>query len=995
MPQPVENRGRLVFNRGNPVEACLFLIDSIKPLLMSPTTANPIWQIPKLSTSLLLLIWGFVLAIGNSVNAQDTKAEDWEYHRDIEPLMIKYCGNCHRGNEKEGNFSIQTFDSLLAGDSQGKVIAAGKSAESKLIALLRGSTEPRMPPEDEAQPSAEEIERIAKWIDAGARASAAVPQPLVMRLNTPKIQPKPGIAPPYTSLVALRDNEHLIAGRFGEVVQMQIATGNIVRRWEGFAGKITSLRLQPNKNVVVVGGGVEGVGGEAALIDLDSGEKTWHTECHTDILYAAVLSADGRYLATAGYDREIQVRDLQSNQVIRKFTGHNGAVYDLDIDPSSQVIASASADETVKLWNIQTGERLDTLSQGEKEQYAVRFAPDGKSIYAGGADRKLRRWDLISIAQPAINPLRESRFAHESSLLQLRVGDKLEKIISLGSDGSLKQWTAGDLRLAGALAIKQSAPAGCEFLPDNQHVLVLGRDGKIARLATLPAPPHEESSMKLSSVDSEIGEIAVPEVFQEIEPNSLLASAQSLTLPFTVHGTMDPVHGAIDPTASGNESVMTEDADLYKFHAKQGETWIAEVKAAANKSPLDSRIDILHEDGTPVLRVNLQAVRESYYTFRGKDSISIDDFRLHKWQEMELNEYLYSDGEVVKLWLYPRGPDSGFKVYPGYGSRYTFFDTTPIAHALGAPAYIVRPLLPGQEPAPNGLPIFPIYYENDDDSRRELGSDSRLTFVAPADGNYVLRVRDSRGFGGSDYQYELTVRPARPRFEVVLEGGDLTIPVGRGREFGVTAKRFDGFEDAIEIELLGLPEGFIVTKPLTIEAGQNKATATIFAQANAALPAEPQPLELGLKANAVIGGSRQEIEVAGKLKLRLAAGDAKPEVAVFIEPLSGTAPQEAEFEIVASPGSTVSAKLRIERFENAGAISFGNDDSGRNLPHGVFIDNIGLNGLLLPEGQTEREFFITVAPWVEPQIRYFHLRSQSAGNPTSVPVRVRIEKTNQ
>lgn len=939
-----------------------------------------------LQTYQALVMWVLILIpiIGTSSNSI-CLAEELEYQRDIEPLLIKYCGNCHRGNEKEGDFSIQTFETLMAGNSEGKVVVAGKSQESKLIGLIRGTLEPRMPPEEEAQPTAEEIERLAKWIDAGALAPSTAPQPLAMRLNTPKIQPKPGVSPPYTTAVALRDGEHLVAGRFGEVVQLQIATGNVIRRWDGFAGKITSLRLHPKENLVVVGGGVEGVGGEVALIDLNTGEKKQHFECHSDILYAAVVSADGRWLATAGYDREIQLRDLQTNQISQRFSGHNGAVYDLDIDPSNRVVASASADETVKLWSIQSGERLDTLSQGEKEQYAVRFSPDGTSIYAGGADRKLRRWDLVSLERPAINPLRESRFAHESSLVQIRIDANHQQILSLGSDGSLKQWTARDLRLAGGIPLELGAPAGCEFLPDNQHFVVLARYGRISKLATLPPPPAENSSVKSEQQTAMMGDMPTPAETAEAEPNSQTAEAQAVTLPFLVRGTIDPAS-----SQSGKE-----DADLYRFTAKQGETWIAEVNAARNKSPLDSRIDILHEDGSPVLRVNLQAVRESYYTFRGKDSISIDDFRLHKWQEMELNEFLYSDGEVVKLWLYPRGPDSGFKVYPGYGSRYTYFDTTPTAHALGAPAYIVRPLMPGQTPSPNGLPTFPIYFENDDDSRRELGSDSRLTFVAPADGNYILRIRDSRGFGGNEYQYELTVRPARPRFEVLLDGGDLMIPVGRGREFGVTAKRLDDFDGPIDIEINGLPEGFVVTKPLTIEAGQNKATATIYAQANAMLPEEPKPLELGLKASAAIGGAKQEIEVAGKLKLKLAGADAKPEVAIFVEPLSGSSPTSDEFEIVVAPGTTTSAKLRIERYENGGPISFGNDDSGRNLPHGVIIDNIGLNGLLIPEGQTEREFFITVAPWVEPQIRYFHLRSQSAGNPTSVPVRVRIEKTNQ
>lgn len=937
-----------------------------------------------LQTCQALVMWVLILTpiMGTSSNSF-CQAEELEYQRDIEPLLIKYCGNCHRGNEKEGDFSIQTFETLMVGNSEGKVVVAGKSQESKLIGLIRGTLEPRMPPEEETQPTAEEIERLAKWIDAGALAPSTAPQPLAMRLNTPKIQPKPGVSPPYTTAVALRDGEHLVAGRFGEVVQLQIATGNVIRRWDGFAGKITSLRLHPKENLVVVGGGVEGVGGEVALIDLNTGDKKQHFECHSDILYAAVVSADGRWLATAGYDREIQLRDLQTNQISQRFSGHNGAVYDLDIDPSNRVVASASADETVKLWSIQSGERLDTLSQGEKEQYAVRFSPDGTSIYAGGADRKLRRWDLVSVERPAINPLRESRFAHESSLVQLRIDANHQQILSLGSDGSLKQWTARDLRLAGAVPLELGAPAGCEFLPDNQHLVVLARNGRISKLAILPPPPAENISVKSEQQTAMLGEVPTPAETAEAEPNSQSAEAQAVTLPFLVRGTIDPAS-----SQSGKE-----DADLYRFTAKQGETWIAEVNAARNKSPLDSRIDILHEDGSPVLRVNLQAVRESYYTFRGKDSISIDDFRLHKWQEMELNEFLYSDGEVVKLWLYPRGPDSGFKVYPGYGSRYTYFDTTPTAHALGAPAYIVRPLLPGQTPSPNGLPTFPIYFENDDDSRRELGSDSRLTFVAPADGNYILRIRDSRGFGGNEYQYALTMRPARPRFEVVLDGGDLTIPVGRGREFGVTAKRFDEFEGPIDIEISGLPEGFVVTKPLTIEAGQNKATATIFAQSNATLPEEPKPLELGLKASAVIGGAKQELEVAGKLKLKMAAADTKPEVAIFVEPLSDSMPTSGEFEIVVAPGTTTSAKLRIERFENVGPISFGNDDSGRNLPHGVFIDNIGLNGLLIPEGQLEREFFITVAPWVEPQTRYFHLRSQSAGNPTSIPIRIRIEKT--
>ena len=130
-------------------------------------------------------------------------------------------------------------------------------------------------------------------------------------------------------------------------------------------------------------------------------------------------------------------------------------------------------------------------------------------------------------------------------------------------------------------------------------------------------------------------------------------------------------------------------------------------------------------------RVLLQAVRDSYFTFRGKDDTESGDFRVFNWQEMKLDEYLYSNGEVVKLWLYPRGPDSGFGTYPGQGSRWGYFDTTPLAHALGEPCYIVEPHPPGTKLVPNGLPVFPLNFENDDDSHRELGKDSRLLLHRP------------------------------------------------------------------------------------------------------------------------------------------------------------------------------------------------------------------------------------------------------------------------
>src|SRR5690606_36141169 len=138
------------------------------------------------------------------------------------------------------------------------------------------------------------------------------------------------------------------------------------------------------------------------------------------------------------------------------------------------------------------------------------------------------------------------------------------------------------------------------------------------------------------------------------------------------------------------------------------------------------------------------------------------DVRVKNWEEMELNEYLYIQGEVCKIFRMPQGPDSGFQFYTAGSKRRGYFDTTATAHALDDPAYIVEPHAPGTALIPNGLPTFLIHYDNDDDAARALGTDSRLTFTAAADGEYLVRVTDTRGFGTPRHAYRLMLREPRP-----------------------------------------------------------------------------------------------------------------------------------------------------------------------------------------------------------------------------------------
>jgi WD40 repeat protein len=462
----------------------------------------------------------------------------------------------------------------------------------------------------------------------------------------------------------------------------------------------------------------------------------------------------------------------------------------------------------------------------------------------------------------------------------------------------------------------------------------------------------------------------------ESEPNDTPAQANSIVVPSVVSGRIWSRDGR-------------PDADLFKFSAKQGQRIVLETEAARRGSLADTKVEVLYPDGRPVRRVLLQAVRDSHITFNGINSDG-SNARLENWTEMELNEYLYMQGEVCKLFRAPQGPDSGFEFYTSAGKRRDFFDTSPIAHANDEACYIVEPLPPEAKPLANGLPVFMVDYENDDDAERKLGTDSKVIFVPPADGEYLARVTDSRSYQGPEFSYRLFAREARPDFSVTLDGANPTIPEGSGQPFSARTDRNDGFEGEIKIEIEGLPPGFVVSSPLVIQAGHSQAQGVIYALPGAQWPDDKHPLRTKITATAMVDGKpvTKPVNDFGSVK----RGE-KPKARVALGPddsrMIATPPTNSNLiEITIAPGETIPARLKVWRDGYDDLFTFSVD----NLPHGIIVDNIGLNGVLIPKGQDERRIFLSAARWVPDTDRLCYAIENQVGRQTSIPVLLHVRK---
>jgi hypothetical protein len=914
-----------------------------------------------------------------------------EYAQEVAPLLTKYCTGCHNDTDREGKLSLASFDALLKGGENGAVVTPGQADASRLLRVITGAAEPKMPPVGEAGPTAEEIAVLKAWIAAGAKGPRGMgPDPAL--LVTPKIKL---LAPPRLAInaVALSPAGDVLAiARHGAVEIQSAADGKSVHQFEGIRGSVNGVAFSHDGALLVAAAGEAGLFGEASIFRVADGKLIREFRGHTDSLYSAVLSPDGGTLATGGYDSQIVLWDVASGEPRHTLDGHNGAVFELAFRPDGQVLASASGDRTVKLWDVARGERLDTLKESQKELYSVAFSPDGKRLAAAGVDNRIRVWRITPEAREGTNLLLESKFAHETPILRLVWSADGHTIATSGEDRLVKIWNAESLAMRHTLPVQSDWASGLAIAGDGQRLFVGRIDGTVGSVE-LPkvAAADVQLLVPLKEVPPEVDYGPQPahselSTLAEVEPNDGPAAGQAIETPGRATGAI------ADP----------KDIDLFRFTAKAGDQWILETNAARSGSPLDSKLEVLDAAGEPVPRLLLRAVRDSVIEFRGMNSDQ-RGVRLANWEEMLLNDYVYLSGEVIKHFQQRRGPDADAQFYPENGNRITFFDTTARAHALGEPGYMVVPYAIGTELPDNGLPVFTLNYENDDDGSRKLGKDSRLTFVAPHDGEYLVRVSDVRGFGGEKHSYELTIRRPVPDFSVSIGGAGPTIGKGSGKPFTVKADRVDNYMGPIRVEISGLPAGFKVTSPLVIAEGLYEAYGAIYAAADAVEPTDEQLQQVKVTATAVVCGSERTKEVSGGLgKIKVAD---KPKVIAHLEidptrPVStesaSTEPGEtaeptptAEFPVLTiTPGGTVTARLRVERFGFDAGIPF----EVANLPHGVIVDDIGLSGVLVRAKETERPIFLRAESWVGEQERLIYATAQVEGNQVTLPILFRVVK---
>ncbi len=373
-------------------------------------------------------------------------------YSDVARIFSERCLGCHAASVKMGTLNLETYDGLQQGGTHSSLVVPGKSAESRLYLLITGKAMPAMPM-DGGKLTAQQIETVRAWIDAGAPAPAK---------------------PQIFDLAYSADGKLLALAGYREVRLMDAATKQQLATLSGNAGGVRAVAFSRDGRLLAAAGGLPARSGEVLIWNVAE-RKLLHTlRGHSDCIYGVAFSPDGQTIATASYDKLVKLWDVATEKEIRTYRDHIDAVYAVAFTPDGKRLVSGAADRTVKIWNVATGERLYTLPEPQDGINTIAIDPSGKFVAAGGLDKSIRIWSLGETA----GTLLHSQIAHEDAILRLAWSPDGAELLSSSADRTVKLFRSADLSEL-QLFREPDWVYGLQFAPDGKSFAVGRFDGSL------------------------------------------------------------------------------------------------------------------------------------------------------------------------------------------------------------------------------------------------------------------------------------------------------------------------------------------------------------------------------------------------------------------------------------------------------------------------------------------------------------------------------------
>jgi WD40 repeat protein/tRNA A-37 threonylcarbamoyl transferase component Bud32 len=225
--------------------------------------------------------------------------------------------------------------------------------------------------------------------------------------------------------------------------------------------------------------------GEARVWDALSGKPLTGWLRQDDAIVWAEFGPDSRTVVTADARSTAQLWKVPEGLPTGTAMKHLGIVFRAVFSPNGKYLATATggagvlAKGAAELWDPRTGERVDRRFEHGDIVYDVEFSPDGRRLVTSSEDGRARVWDVKS-GHPVTPPIENGNIVFATSF-----SPDGRFVLTSSEDGIARVWDAANGELIAQIRLHEKQVNSAVFSPDGKRILTASDDGR-ARIIELP-----------------------------------------------------------------------------------------------------------------------------------------------------------------------------------------------------------------------------------------------------------------------------------------------------------------------------------------------------------------------------------------------------------------------------------------------------------------------------------------------------------------------------
>lgn len=248
-------------------------------------------------------------------------------------------------------------------------------------------------------------------------------------------------------------------------------------------GEPQSITFSRDGRLILIGGGRHSANGVAVLHEIETGNRIAKVGDELDVVLAADISDDNRWIALAGPQKMVRVYNTLTGELKWEQKKHTDWIYSLRFSPDGLLLATADRAAGLVIWETATG-RLYADLQGHKgEIRSLAWRPDSSAVITASLDGTLKIWDMNE------SKLVKSWDAHGGGASAIAICND-GMMVSTGRDQKVKVWDAAG-NAAGEMPPLAEAGLEVAITVDGTHIAAGDWAGNV-RVWTRANPADEK-----------------------------------------------------------------------------------------------------------------------------------------------------------------------------------------------------------------------------------------------------------------------------------------------------------------------------------------------------------------------------------------------------------------------------------------------------------------------------------------------------------------------